>query len=57
MPVVIPCWMTAISLLILISTGFVGGNAWWPVFVLIVIVIFTIILCRSHQTGIQDESR
>lgn len=55
-PVVIPRWMTAVSLLMLISTCFVGGNAWWPVLVLTVIVIFTIILCLSHRTGIQDET-
>jgi hypothetical protein len=50
LPVIsIPRWMTEASLLILFATLFVGGTYLWPVFVLAVIIAFTIILCR-HTT-------
>ena len=48
-PVVIPHWMTAVSVVILFATCFVGGNFWWPFVVLAVIIAFTLCLCRSCQ--------
>lgn len=50
-PVVIPHWMTAVSLVILFATCFVGGNFWWPLMVLAVIGVFTLCLCRSCQAS------
>jgi len=48
----VPHWMTAVALVILFATCFVGGNIWWPVFVSGVLVIFFIIHIRTlKNTG------
>nr|WP_321351032.1 hypothetical protein [uncultured Methanoregula sp.] len=46
----VPRWMTAVSIAILFATLFVGGNFWWPIFVLGVLVIFVFIHIRTIQT-------
>lgn len=45
-------WMTGGALAILVATFFVGGNIWWPPFVLVILVIFVIIHLRTlKETG------
>jgi len=34
----VPHWMTVLALVILFATCFVGGNFWWPVLVVIVLI-------------------
>lgn len=46
----VPRWMTAVSIAILFATCFVGGNLWWPIIVLAVLVIFVFIHIRTIQT-------
>ncbi len=36
--VTVPSWMTALALIILSATCFVGGNIWWPFFVGVVLI-------------------
>ena len=43
----VPHWMTAVALVILFATCFVGGNLWWPF--LVVIVLIACIAFRVHQ--------
>lgn len=48
----VPSWMTAAAMIILFATCFVGGNIWWPAFVLVVLAIFILIHIRTmKQTG------
>jgi hypothetical protein len=46
----VPHWMTAVSIAILFATIFVGGNFWWPILVLGVLVVFAFIHIRTIQT-------
>jgi len=41
----VPHWMTVLALVILFATCFVGGNLWWPVLVVIVLIV-----CIAHLT-------
>ncbi len=43
----VPHWMTAVALVILFATCFVGGNLWWPI--LVVIVLIAGIACLLHR--------
>jgi hypothetical protein len=53
--VAVPRWMTAVAIVILSATPFTGGSFWWPVFVMTVIIAFTIILCRDASAkGVSD---
>ena len=45
-----PTWMTAVALVILFATFFVGENVWWVAFVLVVLVILVVIQIRTFQT-------
>jgi len=47
----VPQWMTAVALVILFATFFVGGNILWPALVLVILAIFVAIHIQSirHQ--------
>lgn len=44
-----PHWMSAVAVAILFATIFVGGNLWWVVFVLAVLILLVILHIRSLQ--------
>lgn len=45
-----PHWMSAVAVAILFATIFVGGNLWWVVFVLAVLILLVILHIRSLQS-------
>jgi hypothetical protein len=47
----IPAWFTVISIGILFATLFVGGNIWWPPFVLVIAGDGLAFLRRSNHTN------
>jgi len=48
----VPHWMTAVALVILFATCFVGGNLWWPVLVVIVLIACIAFLAYRNYRGV-----
>lgn len=48
----VPHWMTVLALVILFATCFVGGNLWWPVLVVIVLIACIAFLAYRNYRGV-----
>jgi len=48
----VPHWMTVLALVILFATCFVGGNLWWPVPVVIVLIACIALLTYRNYRGV-----